>query len=79
MIIRLWRTYRAAKRQIERSFSKKSKEMMDSRTSQEIIDIFHELHAQGNTIVLITHDPDMAKQAQRSVHILDGKTSEVRL
>ena len=52
---------------------------LDSRTSQEIIDIFHELHAQGNTIVLITHDPDVAKQAQRSVHILDGKTSEVKL
>ena len=52
---------------------------LDSRTSQEIIDIFHELHAQGNTIVLITHDPDVAKQAERAVHILDGKTSEVQL
>jgi len=52
---------------------------LDSRTSQEIIDIFHELHAQGNTIVLITHDPDVAKQAQRSVNILDGKISEVQL
>ena len=52
---------------------------LDSRTSQEIIDIFHELHEQGNTIVLITHDNDVAKQASRSIHILDGKITEVRL
>ena len=52
---------------------------LDSRTSQEIIDIFHELHAQGNTIVLITHDNDIAKQAARVIHILDGRISEVTL
>ena len=52
---------------------------LDSKTSQEIIDIFHELHAQGNTIVLITHDPNAAKQAARSIHILDGRISEVKL
>ncbi len=52
---------------------------LDSKTSQEIIDIFHELHSQGNTIVLITHDRDVAKQASRSIHILDGRTSEVTL
>ena len=52
---------------------------LDSKTSQEIIDIFHELHAQGNTIVLITHDNDVAKQAHRSIRILDGRISEVTL
>ncbi|MBQ3252469.1 MAG: ABC transporter ATP-binding protein [Oscillospiraceae bacterium] len=52
---------------------------LDSKTGQEIIDIFHELHAQGNTIVLITHDRDVAKQAERSVHILDGRITEVQL
>ena len=52
---------------------------LDSKTSQEIIDIFHELHQQGNTIVLITHDNDVAKQAERSVHILDGRITEVSL
>ena len=52
---------------------------LDSKTSQEIIDIFHELHEQGNTIVLITHDGDVAKQAQRSIHILDGQITEVTL
>ncbi|MBQ7848125.1 MAG: ABC transporter ATP-binding protein [Clostridia bacterium] len=52
---------------------------LDSKTSKEIIDIFHDLHAQGNTIVLITHDNDVAKQAQRSIHILDGQITEVTL
>ena len=52
---------------------------LDSKTSKEIIDIFHDLHAQGNTIVLITHDGGIAKQAQRSIHILDGQISEVVL
>ncbi len=52
---------------------------LDSKTGQEIIDIFHELHNQGNTIVLITHDNDIARQAQRSIHILDGRIREVTL
>ena len=52
---------------------------LDSKTSREIIDIFHDLHEQGNTIVLITHDNNIAKQAQRSIHILDGQISEVVL
>lgn len=51
---------------------------LDSKTSQEIIDIFHDLHAQGNTIVLITHDNGIARQAERSVHILDGRITEVK-
>ena len=52
---------------------------LDSKTGQEIIDIFHELHKQGNTIVLITHDGDVARQAERSIHILDGQITEVTL
>ena len=52
---------------------------LDSKTSREIIDIFHDLHRQGNTIVLLTHDNGIARQAQRSVNILDGRLSEVSL
>ena len=52
---------------------------LDSKTSREIMDIIRELHAQGNTIVLITHDNEVARQAPRSIHILDGKVSEVQL
>ena len=52
---------------------------LDSKTSREIIDIFHDLHRQGNTIVLITHDNNIAKEAERAIHILDGQISEVDL
>ena len=52
---------------------------LDSKTSREIMNIFRELHAQGNTIVLITHDSDVARQAARSLHILDGRVTEVQL
>jgi len=51
---------------------------LDSKTSAEIIDIFRELNEQGNTIVLITHDDNVAAKARRSVHILDGRLTEVR-
>ena len=46
---------------------------LDSATGKEIMKLFHELHEQGNTIVLITHDESVAEQASRSIHILDGK------
>ena len=52
---------------------------LDSKTSQEIMDMFHELHRQGNTIVLITHDSGVAKQAERAIHILDGRITEAAL
>ena len=52
---------------------------LDSRTSREIMQMFQELHEQGNTIVLITHDNDVARQARRIVHILDGQLTEVTL
>ena len=50
---------------------------LDSRTGEEIMGLFHELHEQGNTIVLITHDEKVANQAQRKIRILDGKVMEV--
>ena len=50
---------------------------LDSKTTIEIMDIFHELHDGGNTIVLITHDDEVAKQASRIVRIKDGKLTEV--
>ncbi len=52
---------------------------LDSHTSQEILGMFQQLHEQGNTIVLITHDNEIARQAKRVVHILDGRLTEVKL
>jgi putative ABC transport system ATP-binding protein len=45
---------------------------LDTHSSEEIIAILHELHQRGRTIVMITHDPDLAVQAQRTIQILDG-------
>jgi putative ABC transport system ATP-binding protein len=45
---------------------------LDSKTGDEIMALFDELHANGNTIVLVTHEPDIAEYAHRVVHIRDG-------
>ncbi|MBI1752494.1 MAG: ABC transporter ATP-binding protein [Acidobacteria bacterium] len=45
---------------------------LDSKTGAEVLQLFHELHQQGNTIVLVTHDPSIAAQAERRVEIRDG-------
>lgn len=52
---------------------------LDSKTGEEIMALFHELHAQGNTIVLITHDENVANQAERRIRIRDGRVQEVDL
>ena len=48
---------------------------LDSTTSQDIMVLFNELHSQGNTIILVTHEPDIATHAYRVLHILDGRIS----
>ena len=50
---------------------------LDSKTTAEIMGIFHELHERGNTIVVITHEEDVAAQAQRQIYLLDGRVQEV--
>ena len=45
---------------------------LDSKTGLEIMALFERLHGTGNTIVLITHEPDVAKYAHRVIHLRDG-------
>jgi len=45
---------------------------LDSKTGDEIMALFDDLHAQGNTIIIVTHEPDIAEYAQRIVNIRDG-------
>ena len=46
---------------------------LDSRTSEEIMGIFQQLNDDGKTVVLITHEPDIAQYAKRIVHMRDGQ------
>ena len=46
---------------------------LDSKTGNEIMALFDRLHGEGNTIVLVTHEPDIAEFAHRVVHIRDGQ------
>jgi putative ABC transport system ATP-binding protein len=46
---------------------------LDTHSSEEIVGILRDLHARGRTIVMITHDPDLAAHAQRVINILDGR------
>lgn len=46
---------------------------LDQATGAQIMELFKELNREGKTIIMITHDPKIARQAQRIVHILDGR------
>ncbi|MBI3177308.1 MAG: ABC transporter ATP-binding protein [Chloroflexi bacterium] len=46
---------------------------LDSKSSVEIMDLLHQLHAQGTTVVMVTHEPDIATHAQRVICVKDGK------
>ena len=46
---------------------------LDSKTSIEIMSLFDRLHDNGNTIVLVTHEPDLARHAHRAIQLMDGE------
>ena len=45
---------------------------LDSRTSEEIMELFHTLHRAGNTVIMVTHEPDIAGHAERVLTLRDG-------
>jgi putative ABC transport system ATP-binding protein len=45
---------------------------LDTKSSEEIIDLLHDLHDRGATIVMVTHEPDIAEHAERVVSLRDG-------
>jgi putative ABC transport system ATP-binding protein len=50
---------------------------LDSKTGQEILNLFQKIHSRGNTIIVVTHDRDIAQLAQRTMHIKDGKIIDI--
>ena len=46
---------------------------LDSKTGKEILKLFHKIHEQGNTIIIVTHDRGVAEQTQRIIHLQDGE------
>jgi putative ABC transport system ATP-binding protein len=49
---------------------------LDSQTGREILDLFNELHGRGNSIIMVTHEDDVAREAKRIVRIRDGRVAE---
>jgi len=50
---------------------------LDSKTALEILDLFDELHAEGKTILLVTHEASVGRRAERTLRLRDGKIDEV--
>ncbi|HZX77465.1 ABC transporter ATP-binding protein [Lysobacter sp.] len=50
---------------------------LDSQMARGVMELLEEINAQGTTIVMVTHDPELAARAQRNVHIVDGMATDL--
>jgi putative ABC transport system ATP-binding protein len=50
---------------------------LDSQMARSVMDLLEELHLEGATIVMVTHDPQLAARAQRNVHVIDGQVVDI--
>ena len=48
---------------------------LDSAMAHQVMDLLEEIHAAGTTIVMVTHDPDLARRAGRNIHLMDGRVA----
>ncbi|NCB01167.1 MAG: ABC transporter ATP-binding protein [Spirochaetia bacterium] len=49
---------------------------LDSQTGRQILELFEELHSEGRTVILVTHDAEIASHAKRQIRVRDGKVGE---
>jgi putative ABC transport system ATP-binding protein len=52
---------------------------LDSEMADQVMKLLEEINAEGTTIVMVTHDPDLAHRARRNIHILDGRASDIAI
>ncbi|MBV8145176.1 MAG: ABC transporter ATP-binding protein [Gammaproteobacteria bacterium] len=52
---------------------------LDSLMSRQVMDLLEQINEMGTTILLVTHDPELARRAQRNVHLVDGQLSDFRV
>jgi len=50
---------------------------LDSQMARGVMELLEEINEQGTTILMVTHDPELAARAQRNVHIIDGQVSDL--
>ena len=50
---------------------------LDSQMARSVMELLEDINAQGTTVVMVTHDPELAARAQRNVHIVDGVATDV--
>jgi putative ABC transport system ATP-binding protein len=50
---------------------------LDSQMARGVMELLEDINAQGTTILMVTHDPELAARAQRNVHIIDGQVSDL--
>ncbi|HET9328890.1 MAG TPA: ABC transporter ATP-binding protein, partial [Steroidobacteraceae bacterium] len=51
---------------------------LDSLMARQVMDLLEQINEMGTTILLVTHDPELARRAQRNVHLIDGQISDFR-
>jgi putative ABC transport system ATP-binding protein len=49
---------------------------LDSHMAESVMELLEEIHGQGTTIIMVTHEPALAERAQRNIHVLDGRLSD---
>jgi len=50
---------------------------LDTHSGEEIMNLLHKLHGQGTSIVMVTHDPNIAKHTQRTINLIDGLVDNI--
>ena len=49
---------------------------LDTKNGRIVMDLIHEIHKEGRTVIMVTHDKSLANEGTRTIHLLDGKIIE---